>query len=152
MERSPPPWSQDSRCPPPARQHAASYATSKGHRHPSSSHQGDGGAGRGAGSPSLEAACGCPALTKHARCALGCATETQRQHLKREFPGLGVSSIALHGTSHFFLTRATSNKHASSESEKGKATDCWRLIPRQSISVLSVLLRVLQYTGKGLEI
>ena len=70
----------------PVLQHAASYATSKGHHHPWSNPQEGEGEGQGAGSPSLEVVYGYPALTEHVHCALGCVIEMQRQHLKREFP------------------------------------------------------------------
>lgn len=85
MGKWPPPWSQDSGPLPPALRRAASSATSEGHRHPLSSHQGGEGAGRGAGSPSPEAACEYPALTERGHCALGCVVERQRQHLKENF-------------------------------------------------------------------
>lgn len=86
--RWPPPLFRDSGRLPPARQHAASFATSKEHRHPWSSHPEGAGEEQGAGSPSLEVVYGCPALTEHVRCALGCVIEMQRQHLKRAFAEL----------------------------------------------------------------
>lgn len=84
MGRWPPLLFRDSGCLPPALRHAASYATLKERHHPLSSHREGEEEGQGAGSPSLEVAYECPALTEHAHCALGYVTEMQRQHLKRE--------------------------------------------------------------------
>jgi hypothetical protein len=93
MGKWPPLLFQDSEFLPPAQPHAASYATSKEHHHPLSSHQEDEGGVQGAGSPSPEVAYEYPALTEHVRCAQGCVTETQRQHLKRQFPELRISNL-----------------------------------------------------------